>query len=209
MPKSTTRRKPALAFQPATPDRWSDVRTLFGPRGACGGCWCMWPRLPSAEYKRGLGEGNRRRLQKLVASGAEPGIIAYVGDEPVGWCAVAPREEYARLATSKVMAPIDDRPVWSVVCFFVTKEWRGRGITVQLLDAVARHAAAHGATLLEGYPTAAKSRQSAAFVWTGLASAFEAAGFDEVARRSPTRPIFRRALRARRQKPPSGRRTRG
>ena len=100
-------------------------------------------------------------------------------------------------ATSKVMAPVDDRPVWSVVCFFVTKEWRGRGVTVRLLRAAARYAAAHGATLLEGYPIAAKSRQSAAFVWTGLASAFEAAGFEEVARRSPTRPIFRRALRAR------------
>ena len=186
-----------LTFHPATPDRWPDVRALFGPRGACGGCWCMWPRLPSAEYKRGLGDGNRRRLQKLVASGAEPGIIAYAGDEPVAWCALAPREQYARLATSKVMAPVDDRPVWSVVCFFVTREWRGRGVTVQLLDAAARYAAAHGATLLEGYPIAAKSRQSAAFVWTGLASAFVAAGFEEVARRSPTRPIFRRAVRAR------------
>jgi molybdopterin synthase catalytic subunit len=96
------------------------------------------------------------------------------------------------------MAPVDDRPVWSVVCFFVTREWRGRGVTVRLLEAAARHAAAHGATLLEGYPIAAKSRQSAAFVWTGLASAFEVAGFEEVARRSATRPVMRRALRARR-----------
>jgi GNAT superfamily N-acetyltransferase len=88
--------------------------------------------------------------------------------------------------------------VWSVVCFFVTKAWRGRGVTVRLLEAAARYAAQHGATMLEGYPVAAKSRQSAAFVWTGLASAFASAGFEEVARRSPTRPVMRRALRARR-----------
>lgn len=186
---------PRLEFHPATPDRWRDIVKLFGPRGVCAGCWCMWPRLTSAEFRRGAGAPNRRALQRLVRAGRRPGLLAYAAGEPVGWCALAPRTEYRRLETSRVMAPVDDRPVWSVVCFFVNREWRGRGLTVKLLGEAARYAAAQGARLLEGYPTDPRSRQSAAFVWTGLASAFETAGFREVARRSPTRPIMRRALR--------------
>lgn len=194
-PRAAVAAKPRFEFHPATADRWADVVKVFGPRGACAGCWCMWPRLPSAEYRRGSGAPNRRRLERLVRGGEPPGLLAYADGEPVGWCALAPRSDYPRLETSRVMAPVDDRPVWSVVCFFVLKEWRGRGLSVRLLREAARYAASRGARILEGYPTAARSRQSAAFVWTGLASAFEAAGFREVARRSPSRPIMRRTLR--------------
>lgn len=186
---------PRFEFHPATADRWADVVKLFGPKGACAGCWCQWPRLPAAEYRRGSGTPNKRRLERLVRADARPGLIAYAEGEPAGWCALAPRTEYPRLETSKVMAPVDDQPVWSVVCFFVLKEWRGKGLSVRMLKEAARYAASNGARILEGYPTAARSRQSAAFVWTGLASAFESAGFKEVARRSPSRPIMRRTLR--------------
>ena len=103
----------SVAFQPATPARWDDLARLFGPRGACAGCWCMWPRLTSREYNAGRGDGHRRRLRAIVAADQRPGILAYAGGEPVGWCAVAPRAEYTRLSTSRVMAPVDDREVWS------------------------------------------------------------------------------------------------
>src|SRR6185295_20292373 len=117
-----------VEFQPATAERWSDLERLFGPRGACAGCWCMHPRLPGAEFRRGVGDPNRRALAKLVRAGQEPGILAYAGGEAVGWCAVAPRSKYVRLENSRVLAPVDDAPVWSVVCFFVTRPWRGRGL---------------------------------------------------------------------------------
>ena len=107
----------------------------------------------------------------------------------------APRVQYRRLERSKVLAPVDDKPVWSVVCFFVRRGWRGRGLTVRLLREAARFAAARGARVLEGYPTDASKRAADAFVWTGLKSTFERAGFREVARRSASRPIMRRAVR--------------
>ena len=182
-------------FAAATPARWADVEKLFGPRGACAGCWCMWARLPSAEFARGKGDGNRRALRRLVEHGERPGIIAYRGGEPVGWCALAPRRTYVRLEKSRVLAPVDERPTWSVVCFFVSRECRGQGLTVELLRQAALEAKRRGATLIEGYPTDTKGAKSAAaFVWTGIATAFERAGFEEVARRSPTRPIMRLAL---------------
>ena len=197
---TTTRSKaaPTLrhAFHPASPARWADLAALFGPNGACAGCWCQWPRVTSAEFRRGKGAGNRRALRKLVASGQPAGMLAYVDGRAVGWCAIAPRSEFRRLETSRLLQPVDERPVWSVVCLFVAREHRGRGLTVKLLREACRYAAQHGATRVEGYPIDAKSRQADAFVWWGTASAFRRAGFREVLRRSPARPIMRRAVRA-------------
>jgi uncharacterized protein YndB with AHSA1/START domain/GNAT superfamily N-acetyltransferase len=184
-----------LSFHPLTRDRWSDLEALFGPRGACGGCWCMSWRLAPLDYVRGKGDGNRRALRALVTKGEPTGILAYRGAEPVGWCAVAPREATPRLERSKVLARLDDAPVWSVTCFFVARPYRKLGVTVALLRAAAVHARQAGARILEGYPM--EPRQGdlpAAFAWTGLASAFREAGFAEAARRSATRPIFRLAL---------------
>jgi len=188
-----------IEIHPLTPDRWKDVESLFGPRGACAGCWCMFWRLPHREYGRGKGEGNRRAFRALVRGGAAPGLLAYAGGVPVGWCAVAPRAEYGGLGRSRVLAPVDEAPVWSVPCFFVARDFRGRGLTVRLLRAAAAYAASKGATQLEGYPIAPKAGRTAdAFAWTGLVGAFEKAGFVEVARRSPTRPIMRKKLRPKR-----------
>jgi GNAT superfamily N-acetyltransferase len=184
-----------FTFHPLTPDRWDDLTRLFGPRGASAGCWCMWWRLPHAEWKRKKGASNRRAFRRVVEAGPPPGVLAYAGDEPVGWCALAPRADYPRLGGSRVLAPVDATPVWSVTCFFVARPWRGRGLTRALLDAAAAYARGRGARVLEGYPVEVRARTADAFVYTGLASAFAKAGFREVARRSPTRPLVRRALR--------------
>ena len=174
------------------------MERLFGPRGACAQCWCMWPRLPGAAYRKGKGSGNRRALRKLVTSDEPPGIIAYQGREPVGWCALAPREQYLRLERSRVMAPVDDQPVWSVVCFFVNRGARRSGVTAALLEAAVAHAAKRGARIIEGYPVDGQGKEMAdTFAWFGLASTFERAGFKEVARRSATRPVMRYLVKGR------------
>ncbi|HVE79768.1 MAG TPA: GNAT family N-acetyltransferase [Gemmatimonadaceae bacterium] len=189
---------PDLTFAPATPDRWPDVERLFGARGGCAGCWCMWWRLPAAEWERGKGAANKRALRRVVATGARPGVLAYLGGEPVGWCAVAPREAYVRLEGARVLKRIDAEPVWSIVCLFVARGHRRRGVSVALLGAAAELAAASGARIVEGYPVEPrKGAMPDAFAWTGTAAAFRAAGFVEVARGSATRPIMRRVLAAR------------
>jgi GNAT superfamily N-acetyltransferase len=182
----------AVRFAPVTPARWPDVERLFGERGACGGCWCMAWRLPRAEWVRGKGAGNRRALQQLVSSGRRPGVLAYLGKEPIGWCAVAPRTDYSFLARSRTLAAIDATPVWSISCLFVLKPYRRHGLSVALLQAASALAARHGARIVEGYPVEPTMKKTPdAFVWTGLPSAFLKAGFEEVARRSASRPIMR------------------
>jgi len=184
-------------FHAVTPARWPDLEKLFGPRGACAGCWCQYPRRTAAEFNNDKGDGNRRELKRLVGAGGPVGVLAYAGGEAVGWCAVAPRADYVRLAGSKILAPVDDRPVWAIPCQFVARAHRGRGLTVALILAAARFAHSRGAAVVEGYPVDTKgAKQPAAFVWWGVARAFEQAGFREVARRSASRPIMRLELRA-------------
>jgi GNAT superfamily N-acetyltransferase len=186
-----------LSFHPLTPGRWADFESLFGSRGACGGCWCMWWRMKRAEFARKKGESNRKAMKKLVDSGEITGILAYEGRKPVGWCAVAPRSSYPMLGNSRILANVDDEPVWSVVCFFVDKARRNHGLTVRLLEAATGFARKSGGRIVEGYPVEPiKGRSPDAFVFTGLASAFRKAGFREVVRRSETRPIMRFEVRS-------------
>lgn len=186
------RKKSRLTFQPATPSRWSDVEELFGERGACGGCWCMFWRLARKQFDAGKGNANKRSFKRLVTSGAEPGLIAYHAGEPVGWCAIAPRDEYIALERSRILQPVDDQPVWSISCLFVKKPYRRQGVSSQLLRAVIDFAAKRGARIVEGYPVEpSMEKMPDAFLWHGVPSAFRKAGFKEVLRRSQSRPIMR------------------
>lgn len=179
-------------FHPLTRSRWNDFEKLFGQRGACGGCWCMSWRLQSSEFRKGKGDKNKRAMQKIVCSGEVPGIIAYFGKEPVGWCSIAPREKFVSLERSRVLARIDDEPVWSISCFFVAKPYRRMGLSSKLIKAAADYAKKKGAGIVEGYPNElSKGVLPDPFVWTGIASAFRKAKFKEVLRRSKTRPIMR------------------
>lgn len=180
-----------LTFRWATPSRWKDVERLFGERGACGGCWCMTWRLERSAFEAGKKSGNRRALKKLVEDSRRPGVVAYHGREAVAWCAVAPRADYSFLARSRVLAAVDDTPVWSITCLFVAKPWRRVGVSSRLLRAAAEMAVTRGARAVEGYPQQPAGKSPDAFVWTGLPSAFRKAGFREVTRRSPARPIMR------------------
>ncbi|MFG3438977.1 GNAT family N-acetyltransferase [Nonomuraea sp. NPDC047897] len=184
-----------LTIRPAT--SWDDVTAVFGPNGACSGCWCLWFRVPGPEFEA-LPAGDRRdRLRSLVeAPGPAPGLLAYAGGTPLGWCAVAPREEYPRVLRSPVTRPADrtETGVWAVTCFYVTREGRGRGVAAALLEEAVGYAAGHGATAVEGYPADTGRRLPADELYHGWRSLFEEAGFTEISRRTPTRPVMRRAL---------------
>jgi GNAT superfamily N-acetyltransferase len=161
--------------------------------------------LPRAVFERQKGSRNRAAMRRLVARGTEPGVLAYLNDEPVGWCAVAPREQYARLERARVLRRIDGTPVWSIVCLFVAAHHRRHGVSIALIEGAAQFAAARGATIVEGYPVDAGEREMPpVFAWTGTAAAFAAAGFAEAARGSPTRPIMRRHFARGRARTPQG-----
>jgi GNAT superfamily N-acetyltransferase len=152
----------------------------------------MWWRLKRSEFERQKGEANKQAIKRIVDSGETPGILAYADNQAVAWCAVAPREAYSALERSRKLKRVDDKPVWSVVCFFVAKPFRGKGITLKLLRAAIEHVRKHGGRIVEGYPTEPKEgRMPDAFVYTGLASTFRKVGFVEVARRSEKHPIMR------------------
>lgn len=155
----------------------------------------MWWRIPRSEYEAGKGEDNRARLQDLVRGGTVPGILGYDDGEPVAWCAVQPRDAYPVLDRSRVLKRVDDAPVWSVTCFFIAKGHRDKGLGTKMLKAAVEHAASCGASVVEGYPVEpVKDRMPVVFAHTGFAEMFRAAGFQEVERRSPTRPIMRYAI---------------
>lgn len=184
-----------INFRPLSGDNWNDLERLFGERGASGGCWCMLWRTTPAKFKKQKGKGNRKALQRLAQSERAPGILAYKGSAPIGWCAIAPREEYSALARSRVLKPIDDEHVWSVSCFFIDKAHRRTGLSSKLLEAAVEYAKSQGATIVEGYPVEpGKNNYPAVYAWVGLAKTFKAAGFEERIRRSPTRPIMRRVI---------------
>jgi GNAT superfamily N-acetyltransferase len=181
-----------ISIQPLTPERWMDFEQLFGPHGACGGCWCMYWRQSTREFEQQHGEQNRQAMQNLVNAGSIPGLLAYDHRVPAGWCSIAPREEFPRLARSRILKPVDDQPVWSVVCFFMARSQRRKGLSIKLLKAAVEFAASQAAKIVEGYPLDLGGRPSPdAFAYPGLRAAFIQAGFHEVVRRSPTRPIMR------------------
>lgn len=152
----------------------------------------MFWRQTRAEFEQRKGEKNRRAMKYLIDNGTVPGLLAYDGDLPVGWCSVSPRESFYALERSRILKPVDDCPVWSVVCFFIAKEYRRQGLTVALLEAAIDFARKNGAEIIEGYPVdPGKKKYVDTFAYTGLMSAFLKAGFNEVARRSDTRPIMR------------------
>ena len=181
-----------LDIHPVTPERWEDLEQLFGPRGAIGGCWCMWWRIKRKDFEQQQGQGNRDAMCSIVESGRVPGIIAYSNDKPVAWCSVAPREDFPVLDRSHVLKRVDDQPVWSVVCFFMAKGYRHKGLSSRMLKEAVEYATENGARIVEGYPITPKKDQAPdIYIFTGLESTFLKAGFVEIARRSESRPILR------------------
>ena len=186
-----------LKVAPLTPDRWSDLETIFHAKGCsvARGCWCMAYRLSGSREplpaRMSRAQANRAGLKALVDAGNPPGLIGYRGTVPVGWVSIGPREEYARLKRSPVMKAVDEKPVWSVICFVVPAEYRGQGVAKALLKGALAYAREQGAALVEAYPVDKPARSKDEYMWFGAKSMYDKAGFVEVARRKPQRPIVR------------------
>jgi len=185
----------SFAFHPLTLDRWDDFEALVGPRGACSGCWCMWWRLAARDFREGAGATNRDRFRTHVGESIPPGVLAYADKVSVGWCAVASRESYPRLASSRILRPIDDVPVWSITCLFVARGYRRQGLTRLLIDAACRLASTFGASTVEAYPRVSPEEMTTPLaLYTGTEGSFARAGFQVVARPTPVRRIMRKTL---------------
>lgn len=186
-----------LTVVPLTPGRWPDLEAIFRARGCsvARGCWCMAYRSSGSPAPLPPGttraQTNRAGLKALVDAGHPPGLIAYRGNVPVGWVSVGPRAEFAKLKRSPVMKAVDEQPVWSVICFVVPAEHRGQGVARALLEAAVAYAGKQGATLVEAYPVDKAGRSPDDSMWFGAKTMYDKAGFREVARRKPHRPIVR------------------
>jgi GNAT superfamily N-acetyltransferase len=182
-----------VTVRPLTLECWPALEDLFGRAGASNGCWCMYWRI-GPRYKDRPRAENRHDLRRLAASARPPGLLAFDGEQAVGWCELAPRAELGWLARTRHLAPVDDLPVWSLPCFYVRRTHRGRGVMDALIEAAVPAAAAAGAPALEAYPVDTDVPGHTGNLFPGLASVFARHGFGVVARRKPDRPVMRRPL---------------
>jgi GNAT superfamily N-acetyltransferase len=180
-------------FHPLSLERWEDFETVFGPNGACAGCWCAWYLMTNKEFNQSRKEGHKELMRTLVQSGVEPGIIAYADGTPAGWVALAPRENYKRLATSKLLGAVDEQPVWVVSCFYIYRDYRHMGLMEKLLAAAEDYARGKGVKVLEAFPIDVKEKMSPISMYTGKSEVFYRRGFELVAQRE-WRPILRKKL---------------
>ncbi len=184
-----------MDIHPLTPDRWADFETLFGSRGAYGGCWCMWWRTTRKEFEANQGEKNRLALKALVDGGSVPGLIGYVEGEPAVWCALGPREDFPSIGRSRILKPIDEKPVWSLPCLFVGKGFRGRGLAETMICGAVDYAHAQGGRVIEAYPTVPRNgKLPPVSSFMGFPEIFARAGFVECARPSNARMIMRHVM---------------
>jgi GNAT superfamily N-acetyltransferase len=188
-----------IIVRPLTPARWSDLLELFGDNGAYGGCWCMYFRRRGKEYDNGCrnrGRGNKAAFKELVDKRRVPGLLAFRDGHPVGWCSVAPREQFGRVENSPQLKPIDDADdVWAIVCFYIHRKHRGDGVATALLGAAVERAASKGARIVEAYPLDVRDRKvTNAEAYTGFLPMFKRAGFKVAARPGGRRVIVRYAV---------------
>jgi GNAT superfamily N-acetyltransferase len=190
-----------LEIRPATADRWEELAAFFGPSGAFSHCWCTWWRQTATEFSSGIeadGALNRALMQEIVEAGSEPGLLAYRDGRPVGWVSVAPRPQYGRVLRSRRIGPTPeeaaDESIWSVVCFWIPRSERGKGVATELVDGAVARARERGAKFLEAYPVDAGGRQPAANLFTGTTAMFLRAGFQEVERPRGAQVVVRLPL---------------
>ena len=185
--------RPKITARRLQPRDWPTVTELFGARGACGGCWCMWWRVPRGGklWEDAKGRKNRDSLRRLVRADRVHAVIATTDGEPVGWCSFGPRASFPRLETVRALKRQWSEGTWSIVCFYIKAGWRGCGVASRLLEEATKEAFALGADEVEGYPVVPRQKpMPAAFAWTGVPALFRRAGFKTLRRAGASRPIY-------------------
>lgn len=179
--------------EPVTKKNWNQFVKLFGDKGACGNCWCMYYRLNKADFKAGkVEEGNKLAMKEIIWAGNPVGLLGLIDGQPIAWCAFAPREDFAKLEKSRVHKRIDNEKVWSIPCFYIDKNFRRCGVSVLLLKGAINYAKKTGIKIIEAYPTIpTQDRLPDSFAYIGLYKSFERAGFEIVDRTSKNRPMVR------------------
>ena len=181
-----------LEIHPATPERWGDLEDIFAGKGDPGKCWCAYWYASAKDFKAGWGPGNKHVLEGRVTDGAKPGVVAYVDGDPAGWAGIAPRAAFDRLVRNKAsLAAVDDRPVWSLNCLVIRREFRGRGLMRPLIRGAVDFALSKRAIAVEAYPIDSNRKMASFDLFLGTLAAYQDLGFVEVARHAPTRPIMR------------------
>ena len=181
-----------IFFKELTNSNWQQFEMLMGEKGGCGNCWCMLFRLPDKTFRQNKPDGNKKMMRQLVQQQKPVGLIAYLNNEAAGWIALAPREDYLRIENSRTFKRIDDKPVWSITCFFVKKEYRNMGLSKALIKGAVDYAKKKNIKTLEAYPAIPYSEKvPPPFLWTGVLSAFTANGFDIVKQSGKSRAMVR------------------
>jgi GNAT superfamily N-acetyltransferase len=185
----------AISIEPATAQRWSDVVAVLGRRGSRpDSCWCQ-------RFRQHDGSSNQAALRRELDTAEVPiGLLAYVDHQPAGWTRVVPRNTLAGITGNRALQRIlnDDASAWWVTCFAVRAQSRGIGVGIALLQASADHARKHGASVVDGHPVDTdrlKAKASPSALFTGTFTTFQAAGFHEIGRTYPSRPVMRLNLR--------------
>jgi GNAT superfamily N-acetyltransferase len=182
-----------LTIEPLSKKNWNEFVKLFGEKGACGNCWCMYYRLSKTDFREGkVDDGNKRAIKEIVWEDKPVGLLGLLDGKAIAWCAFAPREDFIKLGNSRVHKRIDDEKVWSIPCFFIDKKFRRSGVSVQLLKGAIKYARENGIKIIEAYPTIpTQDKIPDSFAWIGLFKSFERAGFEIVDRTSKNRPMVR------------------
>ena len=184
--------KSSLKLQPLTVNNWHLFEEVMGEKGGCGGCWCMYFRMPSTEFSKDKYEGHKKRMYDLVKAAKPTGLIATYNKRAVGWIAFAPREDYIRIENSRAFKRIDDKPVWSITCFFIKKEFRKMGLSEQMVKGIVDYARKKKIKTLEAYPAIPYSdKVPPPFLWVGILSAFTKNGFEVVQQNGKSRAMVR------------------
>lgn len=181
-----------LKFDSLTASNWKQFEILMGEKGGCGNCWCMFFRLPYKDFQENKPDGNKKLMKQLVKKGMPQGLIASMNNDPVGWIAMAPREDYMQIENSRVFKRIDDKQVWSITCFFIKKEFRHKGLTQQLIKGAVDFAKKKKIKTLEAYPAIPYSEKvPPPFLWVGVLSSFIKNGFKIVKQNSKSKAMVR------------------
>ena len=181
-----------LQFENLTQKNWKLFEDLMGEKGGCGNCWCMCFRLPAREFKANKPNGNKKRMHQLVLDNQPVGLLAVHNKQAIGWIALSPREDLLRIENARSQKRIDDKPVWSVSCFFVKKEFRNQGLSGLLLKGAIDYARQNGLPTLEAYPAIPYAEKvPPPFLWTGILSVFTNCGFTVVQKNGNSKAMVR------------------